>query len=574
MKQKPRKHSIRTKILAPSALVIVIICLTLGLTSYRSIEDGLVQMGVEKAQMAAAFALDGIDGDVIAKLEPGCEAGLDYQTQLMGMRRVQERCGLAYMYTLYTDGSKVYYGVDTDQTDGRTSVGDEFEDSYEELKRVFDGKEYVQDYIDSSEYGDLVTVYKPILNSDGDVVSILGCDYDASSVVRRLQENRNRIFVITVVCLAVSILMLNILVGRIMRNLRTVNRKIYDLVHNKGDLTKKLEITTGDELELIAGNVNSLLEYIREIMLNIAGGSARLNGSSKNVVENLSGAEVSITDVSATMEEMSAAMEETNASLGQINDMMGEISGAAEAISERAAKGEESSAETSKKAAAIHEKAKAEQARARALAQEMAKAMNEKIEKSKEVERISELSENIIKITEQTNLLALNANIEAARAGEAGKGFAVVADEIGKLASDSAGSAAQIQRVSAGVIETVNELAQHAEAMLSFMDETAITGYDKLLKTSDNYQNDIEEMNRMMQQFASASEQLRTNIEGIKESIEAVNVAVDESAKGVANVTEMSADLTHRVGDIGHEANSNMGIASQLNDEVNKFTLE
>ena len=43
--------------------------------------------------------------------------------------------------------------------------------------------------------------------------------------------------------------------------------KIYEIVHNEGDLTQKLDIHSGDEMELIAGNVNALLEYIRGIML-------------------------------------------------------------------------------------------------------------------------------------------------------------------------------------------------------------------------------------------------------------------------------------------------------------------
>ncbi|MGN1179642.1 MAG: methyl-accepting chemotaxis protein, partial [Suilimivivens sp.] len=207
-------------------------------------------------------------------------------------------------------------------------------------------------------------------------------------------------------------------------------------------------------------------------------------------------------------------------------------------------------------------------------AQEMAKAVNEKIEKSKAVEQISILTSNIISITSQTNLLSLNASIEAARAGEAGKGFAVVADEIGKLATNSGETAVQIQQVSAGVIEAVNELAKNAEMMLAFMDETAMKGYEKLLETSGSYRNDAGEMNSIMQSFADESAKVKNSIDQIKESISAVNVAVEESVKGITNVTEMAVDLTAGVGDIENEANSNMNIANQLNEEVNKFKLE
>ena len=204
----------------------------------------------------------------------------------------------------------------------------------------------------------------------------------------------------------------------------------------------------------------------------------------------------------------------------------------------------------------------------------MSASVNQKIEQSKAVEQISQLTAEIISITDQTNLLALNASIEAARAGEAGIGFAVVADEIGKLATDSAEAAGEISRVSAVVINAVDELAKEAEEMLTFMEETAMGGYEKLLETSKEYRSNVGEMNSMMQNFAEQSQQLRENVDNIKEAIEAVNIAVEESTRGVTNVAETSVNLTSSVSDIESEAGTNMEIADQLNTEVNKFKID
>lgn len=574
MKQKTRRLSIRWKVLFPTNVLILAVCVVLGLSAYRGIDDGMVSVGIEEAKMAAQIAVNVIDGDLVSELTPGCEETEGYQTLLTAMREVQQGFGIAYLYTIYTDGSQIYYGVDTDQSELQAEVGQNFEKSYEMLKGVFAGEDFVQDYIDYSEYGDVISVYKPVRNSAGEVIGAIGCDYDASGIVEKLNETVKQVVIVALICTIVAIILLNLIVGQITKSLKLVNQKIYDLVHSEGDLTQKLNITTGDEMELIAGNVNTLLEHIRQIMVNIAANSTQLNSSSQNVVQNLSSAEVNITDVSATMEEMSAAMEETSASLNQVNEAVGRVYETVEMISNMANVGKRSSDEIMGKAAEIHDKAVEEQKEAKLQAREMAVAVNEKIEKSKAVEEISILTSNIINITQQTNLLSLNASIEAARAGEAGRGFAVVADEIGKLATNSGETAVQIQQVSAGVIEAVNELAEKAEMMLKFMDETAMRGYEKLLETSGNYQNDVGEMNGIMQKFANESDQVKESIDQVKEAISAVNIAVEESVKGITNVTEMAVDLTSSVGDIENEANSNMNIASQLNTEVNKFKLE
>lgn len=571
--RKTRGIGIRTKIILPASAVMILLCVVMGVNSYQRIKEGLVEMGVEEAQMATVISTKVINADQVAEMSPEQKGSEAYSALLEAMFDVKEDCGIQYLYTLYADGNQVYYGIDADKTENVNEFGAPFEVSYEELKPVFEGQIYVQDFIDRTEDGDLITAYMPLVGSGGKVVGIVGCDYDASGVVERLKLALARVIQISAGCLVIALLILNLVVGKVIRSLHKVDSKIYDLVHNEGDLTQTLDVRTGDEMETIAGNVNDLIQYIHGIMVNIFENSEHLTKSSHTVSDNLSNAESEINDVSATMEEMSAAMEESSASLDQINESVKQISMSIEEIYGQAENESMAADRIMQTAVQVYHQAGEEKQDAMRQVSDMAAAVRQKIERSKEVEEIRELTKNIINITEETNLLALNASIEAARAGEAGRGFSVVADEIGKLAANSAASATEIQKVTDAVIQTVDELAAEAEKLVAFMNGTAMGGYEKMLETSESYQSNVANMNEMMQNFARKSKKLKTDMEEITETVDGMRTAVGECAIGVTNVTETAVRLAENVSSIGKEADLNLDVAVRLNGEVGKFKL-
>lgn len=571
-KTKTRKMSIGSKILLPSCAIVIAVCLFMGISSYQLINKSMIEMGVEQADLAASLTVDDLDPGVVAKITKGSEGTDEYVKTKQTLQNMLNSTDIKYMYTLYTDGENVYYGVDAYEQDPE-AAGSAFSESYESMKSVFEGKEYVQDYIDETEDGALVTVYKPIISATGKVVGVLGCDYDASAIVAKTQASVQRTVMIAVLCLVIALLALGLITRGIMRGLHTIDAKIYELVHNEGDLTQKLDVKSGDEMELIANNVNALLEYIRTIMIEISSNSTALSESSKKMVENLRSADGNIVDVSATMEEMSAAMEETTASLNQIAESVENVYGAVKGISDSATEGKNYAGEMDQRSRETKNVVLEKQRDVEEQTKNIAAVLEQRIQESQAVEEISVLTNNIINITDQTNLLALNASIEAARAGEAGKGFAVVASEIGQLASDSAAAAEQIRKVSAAVIEAVSALANEAQNMLNFASTTAMGGYTGMVELSENYHNDAGKMNQIMEHFAQTSAELQETMDGIRESVEDVNIAVEESAKGIVNVTEMSVELTGSVGNIQQEADGNSNVADVLSGEVGKFKL-
>ena len=573
MKQKTRKLSIRTKLLSLMGIILIVIVTWLSAISYISTETNLVKMAAQQAEIAANYALEVVDADQLTQLKHGDESHTDYVQMRNELIKIQKSFDIAYLYTLTTDTQKVTYVIDTDQTGNRCSIGDEFEESYEDLKSIFEGETYISDKIEVTPDGSLITVYLPIKDSNGNVVGILGSDYNAAEVQARLDRLKLESIIIGIVSFVLALAITGIFITTITNNLKKVNSKIYELVHNEGDLTQTIAVKSGDESELLANNVNDLIAYIRKIMIQISENATTLNHSAKDVASELASAGEGITDLSATMEEMSASMQETTATLNQVTESVNNISNQISHIEAKASECNSTTQKITEYAATLYNEANDTQTKAKISVDEMSTLVNTKIEQSKAVDQINTLTNDILGISSQTNLLALNASIEAARAGEAGRGFAVVADEISTLATNSADAATKIQQVSHIVTEAVKGLAAASEQMLTFLNETTMSGYDKLLTTSEKYSTEMSQINEMMTEFARIAKEVENATTIICESIEAVDIAVEESSKGIVTVSETAADLTDTINAIQDNAHNNSDVATALNGEVSKFKL-
>ncbi|MBQ9122598.1 MAG: cache domain-containing protein, partial [Lachnospiraceae bacterium] len=249
---KTRRLGIGLKILLPVMVLILADILYISLSLYNKSQESMIQMAADQALMAANVSVSDVYGNSIRTLKPGDEETTGYQMAAEALRANMDVCGVKYLYTLYTDGTNVYYGVDADDSEDKCLIGEEFDYSYEELQTVFEGEPFVQDYIDVTEDGALITAYVPILDNEGKVVAILGSDYDASTIQERMDDMKSSVFVMAAGSAVVAFVLLFFIIKSIMKGVKTVNGKIYDLVHNEGDLTQQLDVKSGDELELMA----------------------------------------------------------------------------------------------------------------------------------------------------------------------------------------------------------------------------------------------------------------------------------------------------------------------------------
>ncbi len=574
-KRKVRFLSIRQKFMIIAAACILVMSFSISGIASKSMEEEMVKMAADKARAIAVLVANQVDGDEIAKLRPGDEKLFVYTEAKELLSKLKKESNVLYMYTLYTDKSAVYYGVDGDLSVDYCPIGEVFPESYAFLHSVFEKGHSIA--IEEITYEDdeyLITSYAPMYDSQGNIVGAIGVDYDAELIQADIDALQLATLLITLIGSAVSILILYLATGRIVKSIKQVNDKLDELINSDGDLTRTLTVRTGDEMEVMGGLINGLLAYIRDIMLNVSDNSAVLTDASVNMLHGMVAAKEGIVDVSATMEEMNAAIEETSASVDHVTESVDVMNEAIKDMASNAKWGAEYTTKINAKAQGIKTDAANEQMAAKTKSKEMAERAGEAMERSKAAAEIEVLTGNILEIAEETNLLALNASIEAARAGEAGRGFAVVAGEIGKLAQNSANAAAKIQEVSKTVMEAVEALSAETGNMVTFIETTAMNGYDKLMETCETYSEDADNLQRTMVHFEEQSLELQKNISEVDDAIKAVDFAMEENAKGVSGVTETVSGLTQNMMTLEEQANKNQQVSEELDNEVHKFKLQ
>ena len=154
-----------------------------------------------------------------------------------------------------------------------------------------------------------------------------------------------------------------------------------ELVNGNGDLTRQIEISTGDEFEAIGEHINQFLQFIHGILVRISADSESLQKISNTITENMTGAREDVEDVSATLEELTASMEEVASSTNQVVELMAQVSKAFQKMDGTLQKGSEFSHTMNADARQIGQRATKEQADARKKLDDLARSIKESIDR-------------------------------------------------------------------------------------------------------------------------------------------------------------------------------------------------
>ena len=382
---------------------------------------------------------------------------------------------------------------------------------------------------------------------------------EATAVRLRTARLEFTIFALVVGGIVLLVVWGLVLVRSVSKGLNSMVIMVKDLAEGEGDLTKRLEVVSRDELGELAKGFNTFLDKIHGIVSQVAATAEQLASAS----EELSS--------SATLQAQGADHQKDQAA--QVATAMQEMSSTVQQVSEnctRAAGASRQAAETARGGGTVVEKALTQMRSISESVSGTAKKVGELGQSSDQIGRIAGVIDDI---ADQTNLLALNAAIEAARAGEQGRGFAVVADEVRKLAERTTTATKEI----AGMIATIQDGTKGAVKAMEIGSQQVEEGVTSTARAGESLQEIIrmsEEVGSMITQIATAATQqsgatadVNRTMEQIAQLVKESAVAAQQSAKACQDLSELALTLQNMVGSFKLAAGANKILTGRENHE-------
>jgi methyl-accepting chemotaxis protein len=428
------------------------------------------------------------------------------------------------------------------------------------------------------------TSQKKMINMYADKISINSAKTVGNNLVaaeKMVKEAHNAVWKKVFLFIGVSLIATGILLAfsiyiilRLSKELTEVRSYLNKVA--EGDFTASIQssvMSSADEIGDVARCIGSMAQAMKVIIKSIIDESKQLKklmDASKAEIFEL---DSQVQDVSATTEELSAGMEETAASTQEMNAIAQQIGTAIQSISGKATEGASNSKAISYRADDLMKNAVYSKENTDEIYHKTKARLLEAIESSKEVTKITTLSDSILQITTQTNLLALNAAIEAARAGESGKGFSVVAEEVKKLADASNLAVFEIQNVSKTVINAVEALTANAEELLSFVNNQVVKDYEMLIETGGQYNTDAVCLSDFITDFSATSQQVLASVQAVVRILEGITEANNEAASGSQNIVGKVVVISEKSNNVVKQVDQVKKIAGDLVAVVDKFKI-
>ena len=371
----------------------------------------------------------------------------------------------------------------------------------------------------------------------------------------------------------IFMLILSILIAqRITKPMNDLVQLLDELSLAGGDLTKKIEIQTGDEIESLANSVSKFIENIRGIVVQVKGTGDNLatsadalnisihenqtvlqeiNAAIENIASGASDQARDVSDISYGIQGISKDMIENENKIIAINDATGEtrnlINNGIKAVNNQSIKTDENMEALQQVTSSVD-----------AL--------------TKEIEDIEKILSTITSISDQTNLLALNATIEAARAGEHGKGFAVVAEEVRSLAEESAISTNEITQILENINRNATEVVDQIEKS-NLIAEEQKEAVDSTSTIFNQITKEVESVIAGIGVINTSFKVIGNNTNSISAKVQNVSAVSEENAAISEEVSASSEEQSATMLDIGVTAQKLNSLSDNLENIISTFKI-
>lgn len=569
---KTRKIGIFNQLFLWLAFLLLLGNSLLGFLAYNRSETALFRQIQSNAKNIAQCAAMSVSGDLLRTIEEGEEGTENYLAILEELALFRDNAEIEYIYTLRQVGEENFVFVVDSDPEEPADIGEECE-STDGLYKAFTEKVTAADEESfTDEWGSHLSAYSPIFDGE-EVVGAVGVDFSVNWIDEQMKELRNLVLIICVGTYVVSLVILGLLMTKFKKGMGKLNDKVKELASGSGDLTREITIDTGDELEVIAGNMNAFLEQVRNLVKEVARSTEEILTTGQEMDETVSEntrimnvMNSEIADISNNMEQSAASSKTLSENLSESASQIAEFAKNVEEIRSKVQLANES-AQTASAVAKENRK----------NAMESIEAMQERMRKTsrdvQKIEQVRKIAEEIGAIASQTRMLSLNAQIEAARAGDMGAGFAVVATEVGNLSNDIDTSVTEINTINGQVLAAVGTLTEVLEEMIRFVTEDVAKDYDAFAILGEEYGATTDSIRQQMQEIGGQSAQISKDISDITRDVQQITATVietAESANDIASSTGQIADSLERLSNTSHMNSKHSG---KLNEQVTKYTF-